>query len=890
MKKIFFFAATCLAFAACSNESLVDEFPSGPGKDGAIKFVMNQKNMTRAYKNLQDADHYNFGVFAYKNTDMDNAVMPNYLVGYYDEAKAYQAAGTTVGDQAGQVDGQSYWMYEGMGKAEYAGTYAGGELTDEFKSNNANQYLKFWDNAASQYCFYAYAPYLNKDAVGATAHYVDGVAKDPSTDKYVLTIPNGLLKAGNDNPALSEYMYASQKVTRGSYGLDVPLQFHRLNAKVNIKFWEDINGYKVRILDLQEGATGLEGVQAAASIKKTSDDPEAGPYTPYGYRAGKYYLENGVKIQFDKDAKELAKHQFQGKLAEPAAAGEYTKEVLKFQSPVEPEIGETRFTAAASPTTYYALPKADAQVIDNTSNDQDLVAADADLKKTGFTFHVSYELTAEDTGERIRVNNATVHVPANYCEWTNNTHYTYIFKITKNSNGTTVDPTDPTDPTNPTIDPTNPDVPEVQALYPIVFDNCTIEDWVENESEWVISEGDNIAYHDVQLTDPTTGDGKYSLAFGEIKVTVTDNDKWTGAHIDYNNITVTGPADANVTSWYDAGTQVITVPASAALGVYTVTYECKDVPASTTHPAKWSETFYVGDTYTVETHVTEIGTGAADAAKLNITSKKGNDVNTPAAAAASQLKIEYPDNFTDAQMAEVKVVGTDVVVTKNATPGAYKLIYTVDQGKEVKVAQQIFNVVDYNFALSAKKVFNKVGGNTIKATVKDLKATTTGIYTVSSTELSVDNTNNEITIPNNTAEGEYTVTYTVNGDNAAKTVYTNTFNVANTHAVSVSKKVLQSQLNWDNASEFAKDFLYITTTFNGVDATAEETGVLTIENAAGADKTADFSIVWDADKKLYKLQAKTSVAPVSSDIYYVVYTKPIEGVDTKTKAEFIVTK
>ncbi len=868
MKKVLLSAACLATLASCMDTDLVDNKVVGnDGKEAPISFVMANRNMTRAYTDMQKTGHYNFGVFAYKSTDKDIAVMPNYLVGYYDDNLAYQKSGTTVGDKEGQVDGLSYWMYEGMGSAEYAGTYAGGALTDAFKSNNANQYLKFWDNAAPQYCFYAYSPYLNTAAKGATANYVDGVAKDPSTDTYVLTIPNGLIEAGYDDPSLAEYMYASKKVTSDAYGLDVPLHFIRLNAKVNIKFWEDVPGYKVRILDLQEGK--FEGVQAAASIKKDSDTDPASYYTPYGYRAGQYYLKNGVKVQFNADAVKQAEHQFQGTVAKPAAADKNTFEVLKFKSPTEAQIGETRFTAAASPTDYYAIPKKDVQVIDNASNNQELVAADADLAKTGFTFHVSYELTAEDTGERIRVYNATVHVPAAYCEWNNNTHYTYIFKITKNSNGTTIDPNDPD---NPQIDPTDPDVPEVQALYPIIFDNCTVEEWLENESEWVITDGENAAYHDVQLD-------KYSLASGNIKVTVTDNDKFAGHQIDYANITVTGP-DAAANDWYEASTQTITVPATAALGVYTVTYECKGAPASTTHPAKWSETFYVGDTYTVKTHVTEIGTGAAAAAKLDITTTKGGTENTD--DALTQLSIEYPDNFTDAQKAEVKVVGKQIVVTENATPGAYKLIYTIDQGKEIKVAEQIFNVVDYSFTLSTYKVFLNGTTQSVNAIVKTPASPVTGVVTAEGFTV----TGNAVQVPNTTAEGEYTVTYTV-GTGNEKTVYTNKFKVANTHAVKVGKQTLQSQLNWDNASAFADDYLYITTTFNGVDATAAEADVLTIEDAEGTDVTANFSITWDDTEKKYKLQAKTSVAAAT---YFVVYTKDIEGVATKQKAQVIVTK
>ena len=68
--------------------------------------------------------------------------------------------------------------------------------------------------------------------------------------------------------------------------------------------------------------------------------------------------------------------------------------------------------------------------------------------------------------------------------WQPNTKYTYTFKITKNSTGTT-DPKTPIDPTNPTTSTT-------KGLYPIVFDGATVEDYtVVNIPESDISKGTN---------------------------------------------------------------------------------------------------------------------------------------------------------------------------------------------------------------------------------------------------------------------------------------------------------------------------------------------------------------------------------------------------------------
>ena len=479
MKKILFFGVALITLIACSfNKEL--EPTKNPGANAQIGFSVAQKNMTKA--SLQDANHYNFGVFAYKSTDQVNWVMDNYLVGYFDDAKAYQSTGSTVEDKPGVENGKSYWMYEGMGKSEYNGTYAGGPLTRFFQSNKDHQYLKYWDLSAPYTTFYAYAPYVGTETNPVT--YVDGVAQTATgSDTYTLNIPDGTLKAGMNKPEEHEFMYAATKVDKSNYGHDVSLSFKRLVAKVNIKFWEDVPGYKVRIIRLGD-ATDTYGVAATPSIKDGSSGN-------YGYTLGKYYTSNGVQISFaDINAPVLSWQ-----------TGVDTQAPLNFAVPTASVIGENRYAAAASDDTYYALPK----YSDGTS----------DLCKTGFTFHVSYELTAEDSGEHIIVKDATVHVPAEYCKWEMNKHYTYIFKITKGSNGTT----DDIDPK-----PTDPEVPTVQSLYPIIFDNCTVTDWDEVETEWNITDGTKLSYHNVTLDKNSIDRNQGTSASGDTstdKITIT---------------------------------------------------------------------------------------------------------------------------------------------------------------------------------------------------------------------------------------------------------------------------------------------------------------------------------------------------------------------------------
>lgn len=838
MKKSLYFAATALLAASCASDEIVEETSNGyaPETKAPISFVTNQKNITRA-QDLNKVGHYNFGVFAYKSTEAVNNIMDNYLVGFNGTDDAGNDVGyymtttnqTTLGDAGGYVDGKSMWQYEKLGNTEYEyageGYYKASQT--EYMSNVDKQYLRYWDMSAPTTTFYAYSPYINGTG---TASY-DNASK-------VMTIPDGSLKDGYNDPALCEYMYATTTVNKADYGKDVRLEFKRLNAKVNIKFWEDIEGYSVRILDLN---SSNEGVQAAPSIKEAGQGK-------YGYKKGEYFKKNGVTIDFSGATPAVAQ-------TTPTATDQTP---LVFAAPTVDKIGETRLEASKSETDYYAIPK------DNT---------------TGFTFHVTYELTST-TGERIVVRNATVHVPVAYTNWEMNTHYTYIFKITSNSNGTTEEE-DPSDPSAPVIDPTDPEVPTESALYPIIFDNCTVEEWKENESEWNISDEVKAAYYDVVL-------GQYSIAPGATPFTVSVNsindyaNTTTPVVLTATNLKIT-PVDANVT--FDPATSKITVAAGAAPGVYTVTYECDATDVDANHPRFWSETFSVGSTYVISTNLDEVGTHGLATTKLAITlTQDGTDISTASAASA---EIEYPVNFTAAQKAGVKVnAAGQVEVATDATVGSYNLIYKVGG---TKVAEYPFSVVDYHFALDNEVVYLN-GAQTVKG---NQVADATHVYTVAAgtgtSTLSINTTSkNQVDIPANTTEGTYIVTYTVQGGTVSEVKYQKTFEVRNIHTVSLSANAMDRDKNAPTPGDYSTDAKIITLTQNGAATTTDLSAKLSIVKADGtATSAGDFKITYVTADGSYKLEVKNTVAAAN---YRVMFVSTVAGADKAEYFDFVVTE
>lgn len=350
---------------SCGETTLVEDItPEQPvpdvPKSPPLLFAVGQQNTSRAVP-LQQAGFLNFGVFGCVDHDSSDPVMHNYLVGYYDEANGYGTkTGTTVGDPA-MGAGVSYWMYEGMGADEYSGSFAGKPLTDQYRSNVASQKLYHWNFLSNTTSFYAYAPYIHGP-----------VTVDFDYDKRQLVYPAGLLVDGYNDDVGHEYLFASNVVNSSNYGNEVNLLFRRLNCRVSVQFYEEIDGYSVDILHVE------------------------------GRPDGEYYQSAGATVSFT-DSVEVT---LDSPLPHPA------DEPLRFAVPTLTPIGTTRDLSSSSPTVYYGLPKP--------------------ASTGGITFYVTYRLTSETDGSQITKTDVKAVVPAEKCCWKPNVSYTYIFKIRQN--------------------------------------------------------------------------------------------------------------------------------------------------------------------------------------------------------------------------------------------------------------------------------------------------------------------------------------------------------------------------------------------------------------------------------------------------------------------------
>ncbi len=463
-KNPLFLAVSVALLTACSNDIALDSgTQSAEVVDNAIGFQFINRNSITSRGNstpLNNAGHYNFGVFAYKLSGTSSEeVMKNYLVGYGPSSSETPKNGyyltNTSQTTYGSGDGKSLWAYEKLGNKEYSYTGSEGyyQSSDDgkgfYESNNANQYLKYWDKSSSSVDFFGYAPYINGDSTTVYDNTNHSLSFHDMNDGY-------------DDASKYDYLAAYTNVKTDNYGQSVQLNFNHICSMVQIAFYEEIEGYSVKILNLQDANDGNAAVGVSAAPAKKKESSEEGKSYDYGtlYKTGyatvKYLPPSGGSWP-GAGSPEVTVHGNK-------TYSQETKDHLTFVSPNVESIGTSKSEASYSPTKYYLIP-------------------DNDKNESGLTFHVTYQLTAEDTGETITVYNATVHVPykstdetVTYCNWLPDHSYTYIFKITKGSSGSTDKPEN--------IDPSDPEADDSKALSPIIFDNCVVNDWAtEIDSE-----------------------------------------------------------------------------------------------------------------------------------------------------------------------------------------------------------------------------------------------------------------------------------------------------------------------------------------------------------------------------------------------------------------------
>lgn len=397
MKKYLFFAASALALASCSSDDFLGENPGNvQNATSAINFGGDAGKITRATKNEGTTAEMLDGQFKVygtkKKADNIEHVFPNYYV--WDVADKNTTSNT---------DG---WEYVGAKGTTNLGT---GKITLDKRDD---QTIKYWDYSASEYHFVAGSPIKNFN-----------LNPFPGNDIETATISGlaGHIEANNaegTGEALKTYpvyVAAPVKFTKADYQKPVEFTFVRQQAMVRVGVYETIPGYSITKIHFY--TYGTDGTTLSASegnniiLTSATADYFVGGSNITGTVTYDWTTETpSYTFEYDDANLKKSKNWYAGKL--DILATKSTDDVAKLYGTDKD----------MSPTGYFTvLPtkEADASPI--------LIKCD-------------YTLTDFNTGEEIKVTGATAAIPAAFSKLEANTRYTYLFKISDNTNGTTGTP------------------------------------------------------------------------------------------------------------------------------------------------------------------------------------------------------------------------------------------------------------------------------------------------------------------------------------------------------------------------------------------------------------------------------------------------------------------
>lgn len=413
MKKILFCSAlAAVALASCSSDDFMgDTSGSTPSSaNSAIKFDGNAGKITRATSNsgtpavMLDGQ---FKIYGVKANGTDGA--------YTDVFQNYFVWDNTAGSTTSNTNG---WEYVGEKNANNLGT---GNIT----LSNA-QTIKYWDYASKDYHFVAGSP------ISAFTYKLKNDTKD--IESATITGLGGHITAnttGTANTFNPVYVAEPKVVAKADYQKPVQFEFVRQQSMVRVGIYETIPGYKIKeITFYKQGNNGLE-VDNTHNIILTSATPD--------YFVGGSNVTGTITYDWTSSTKPTYSLAY--------TATELTKSKNWYGGALAHGVKATTSTE----TTIANLYGTDQDMADNGYFT--VLSTVAGTTANSILIKCDYTLESEDnSGETIKVTGATAAIPAAYSKWEVNTRYTYLFKISENTNGYTGSDPDKT------------------GLYPITFD------------------------------------------------------------------------------------------------------------------------------------------------------------------------------------------------------------------------------------------------------------------------------------------------------------------------------------------------------------------------------------------------------------------------------------
>lgn len=424
MKKYLFIAASALALASCSSEDFVGTEGGNVenGANKAINFSGNAGKITRATKNTGTAAEMldgQFKIYGVKKTSDDK--FKNVFVDY----SVWDAtANTTTSNTKG-------WEYVGAKNSTNLGT-------GKISLGDEAQTIKYWDYSASEYRFVAGSP------ISAFQFNKNQDIADKGTYITSATISGlaGHIEANKEGTALYTdpvYVATPKVVKKDKYQEPVQFKFNRQQAMVRVGIYETIPGYAITAIKFYAyDDNGDLKVTDKNNIILTSGTAD--------------YFVGGSNV------KGTINYDWTG--TTPSYTYAYTEGITKSKNWYAGYFDPHKALATTSAETVAKLYGTDKDM-SSANGYFTVLPTPSATKAAPIIIKCDYTLTADDkSGETIEVTGATAAIPEAFSKWEVNTRYTYLFKISDKTNGTTGDPNNPKDPA---------------GLYPITFDAAVTE-------------------------------------------------------------------------------------------------------------------------------------------------------------------------------------------------------------------------------------------------------------------------------------------------------------------------------------------------------------------------------------------------------------------------------
>ena len=460
MKKYIFLAASALTLASCSSDDFLGDTPGSTptSANSAIKFDGNAGKISRATSNTGSAADMlgnEFKIYGVKSgatsgTDY-NPVFKDYLL-WYDDANK-----NTTTNKSG-------WEYVGGN---------GNHGPNNVVILTSPQTIKFWDYASADYRFVAGAP--------SSAFTFNTKNDEKYIETATITGLGGHINAnstGSGNTFNPIYVAEPKVVAKADYKNTVQFNFVRQQSMVRVGFYETIPGYSVTNIKFYEA----DGTSATSNNVILTSATE-------GYFIGGTDVSGTVTYDWT--------------TATPSYTFAYTDNT---------NLKKSKNWYAGKLGTLEKKSTAEVGLLYGTDKDMSAATGYFTVLPTQVAtaspilIKCDYELTSDDcSGETINVKGATAAIPAAFSKWEANTRYTYLFKISDNTNGTTGKP--------------GTDIP---GLYPITFDAV-----VKDEKEGTITTVATPSITTYQEGSVVENSGIKYVKDKEIKVTVTDNTNGT---------------------------------------------------------------------------------------------------------------------------------------------------------------------------------------------------------------------------------------------------------------------------------------------------------------------------------------------------------------------------